>query len=370
MDVVIQKVDEYNLNKLKNVIGQALNKINFKVKPKSKVLIKPNLLTAAEPTKSVTTHPVFLEAICSILKDCELYIGESPGNHMQSFKHVCNVTGVTDVAKRYNAKLINFNAEPITKSVGKLSGQELYITKFIKEVDLVINLPKLKTHSLMLYTGAVKNLFGLVPGGKKAQYHATNKSKDDFARLLIDICLNAKPSLTIMDGIIAMEGNGPSNGQPKRLGLVIVSRNPFALDYVVGRMIGFNNKVYTTKLALKEKLIAPNRVNVIGPFFKIKLKKPTTYANSLPMWLSGLVLGKLTPYPKIDHSKCKQCWVCVNVCPVQAMIKKNKYPVCKKKECIACYCCHELCPHNAIILSGGLLYNIAKKIVALYYKKT
>ncbi|MEK6864227.1 MAG: DUF362 domain-containing protein, partial [Nanoarchaeota archaeon] len=353
-------------------VEKTIEDIGFEIKPGSTVLLKPNVLMGASPDKAITTNPAIIDAVCTILNrhKCKIFIGEScgfvlKGGVMQAFKEA----GIADIANKHNAKLVSFNNERLRKVQNNKAtfAKEMYLPEILFNVDLIINLPKMKTHTLMLFTGGVKNLFGCIPGGKKQVYHAEANKKEDFANLLLDIWLNVKPALTIMDGIEGMDGNGPSNGNIVKPGFIITSNNTLLMDIVAERIIGFDGEVPTNKQALKRNLIGKEEISVIGKEPRFKFMKPSSAVSSIPPWLSGYFLKKVIAYPYPNPEKCRKCWNCVNVCPVSAMKKKNEKeaPYCDKKKCIACYCCQEMCPYDAIELKRSFLFAAA---MGFYYR--
>lgn len=361
--VSIVDCKSYQQKEVDKVVMEAIDKINFKIKAKSKVLLKPNVLMAAKPEKAITTHPAVLEAVCKILKQkkCKIVIGESFGVLTKSAEETFRIAGYDKIAKKYNAELLSFSSDiqREVKNPKAVFAKKMLLPEKLFNVDLIINLPKFKTHTLMVFTGGVKNLFGCIAGGKKQVYHAETKTRQKFANLLLDIWMNVKPKLTIMDGVIGMEGNGPSNGSPVKLGFIMAADNSIALDLVAEDMIGFKGKILTNKFALKRKLIDKDKIEVKGKLKKIKFKRPSTI--SVPNWLSSFVLEKATAHPVIIKDKCKKCWTCVKICPVKAM-KKEDYPECDKSLCINCYCCHEMCPYDAIELEKSKFFTFLLRI--------
>ncbi|MFH1066027.1 MAG: DUF362 domain-containing protein [Nanoarchaeota archaeon] len=370
--VSIVKCKSYNEKEVLKAVEKAIKDIEFDIKPNSKVLLKPNVLIGASADKAITTNPAIIDAICTILskKKCKIFIGEScglvkEGGVLEAFKEA----GIEYIAKKHNARLISFSREKLRKVHNEKAAfaKEMHLPEILFNVDLIISLPKMKTHNLMLFTGAVKNLFGCIPGGKKQEYHAIARKTNDFANLLLDIWQNVKPALTIMDGIEGMDGNGPSNGNIVKPNMIIASDNAIALDIVAERIVGFEKEIPTNSAALKRKLINANEIKVIGEEPRFTFRKPSAAVSNIPPWLSGFFLKKSMAYPYPNPEKCRKCRNCVKVCPVGAMKKKNEKeaPYCDKKLCIACYCCHEMCPYDAIELKRSFLFAAA---MGLYYK--
>jgi uncharacterized protein (DUF362 family)/Pyruvate/2-oxoacid:ferredoxin oxidoreductase delta subunit len=264
------------------------------------------------------------------------------------------VAGIEDIAKKYNTRLIafeSFYSKKIEDKKAKIL-RNITLTEFAFNVDLIVNLPKLKTHSLMKYTGAVKNLFGLVPGGIKQNYHMIADREDKFGNLLIDIYQNIKtPKINIMDGIIGLEGNGPgSGGNPIKTGYILASENAIALDILASMLIGYNAMdILTNKFAIERGLFDKKNYEVIGNFVKVNYKKPSTLALKFPSFIRRWFFNKTKSYPITITEKCTKCERCIKICPANALIMAS-YPLINKSKCISCYCCHENCPKSAIEL--------------------
>lgn len=360
MKVSIVKCESYKQEEVDGAVKDSLRLIGFKFRKGMKVLLKPNVLYAASPEKAVTTHPSILIALCKLLKDCEVYIGDSPGyaNKDEAFK----VSGILDVAERFKANFSNFNTTKLTvfKNEENVFLKEVHLPKLIKEIDLIINLPKLKTHGLMKYTGAIKNLYGFIPGGKKAYYHLMADSEEKFGQLLVELYRYIKPKLTIMDAVVGMEGFGPSEGNPKQTGLILASKDCLSLDLVASEIIGFKSKdILTSKIAIEKGLY--KGVEKVGlEDAHVEYKKAMPLQKKLPKFIKKLIYESRI---RIDSKKCKKCYICYTHCPSKA-IKKDKELIIDDKKCIQCFCCQELCPHKAIKMSNSL-FNFIEKIRSL-----
>jgi len=351
--VSIVKCADYNQALVDKAVEKALKLIDFdfsRFKGK-KVLIKPNVV-GVFPKKQIicTTNPSLVEAVCKILKknNCKIFIGDSPFTAPEaSFK----ASGIEKIAKKYG-KLVIFELDKLVNIKDKNAKvlKKFPISKTLRNADLVINMPKLKTHSLTKFTGAVKNLYGVIPGGLKQRTHLKAKGDKKFSNILVDIYQNIQPELTIMDGIISMQGEGPTSGDPVKTKLIIASKNGIALDIACCKMIGLPPKqVFTTREAIKRKIYSSFKFELVGmnklPNFKFDIPGCEEKSKAKKM-----ICQLFRERPIIcDTNKCIKCGLCFRKCPARA-IKMDPYPVIDKKKCIRCFCCIEICPQDALSL--------------------
>lgn len=363
--VSVEKCSDYNNEKVAKVLNKSLKNIGFEFKKGMKILIKPNILSPTIPEKAVTTHPVIIEELCKILKkkNCKIFIGESSAYSTElGFKK----SGISKM-KKY-AEIINFETqEKKFFNFGKGELSKVPLPKLIFEVDLVINIAKMKTHSLTGATLCVKNLYGCIPGRLKENYHRVLPSPKKFSKLLNKIERQIKPQLNILDGVIGLEGLGPgSSGKPIKSKLILASKSAPALDFVATEIMGFRKSgVLTNKFYNLKKSDIEEIGN--GKNLRYSFKKANSSMTPLFMWLYFFF-----PKPKIkfNKDKCKKCHLCEKKCPVDAITLKTDdgYPVCDYSKCIRCLCCVEVCPHDAIYLEEASLTRFAKWIVNLFRK--
>jgi len=355
--VSIVRCKEYELKQVESAIRKSLKLINFEIPKNKKILLKPNVLGHFGGSKSqaITTHPIIIKALANIFHRNKLFLGDSSGQ--PDTDKALQETHLKETAESSGIKVINFDRAP--KVLVNFHGEHLrhqYIAKIVKEADLIINIPKLKTHSLTLYTGAIKNLFGIIPGSRKSQLHYITKTEQKFSEMLIDILKTINPKLTIMDAIVGMDGNGPSMGSPHHSGIILASENPSALDVTALKLISFNpNDITAIKLAKKEKLFG--KIEILGDKkTKFKYKKPSSklILKFIPSFIKNKLFEKKF---QVDTKKCKRCGVCSKVCPVKA-ITYNPYPIWNFKKCIRCHCCFESCPYNAIEIKDNIIYTL------------
>ncbi len=351
--VIISDVQD---NKISEVIKNVFEifKVEDKVKDK-KVLVKPNLLGEFPPERGVTTDPRVVSAIVQELKKCkpkDIVVGDNSGSiHFNPLK-IAKITGIFDAS---DGCYRNIAREVVEVKVESKFIDGLFVSKIVKEADYIINVPKFKTHSLTTITGAIKNMFGIIPGGKKAQLHTLNRSVYEFAELLIDIYQIRIPDLNIMDAIIGMEGAGPTNGKIRIINKVISSDNGISLDSVMAAMMGLKPDTIELLRVAKErnlgetnisKIIIDGELEVISGY-----KTPNNgFLQRIRKMAVPHVFNFAAVKPIINHNKCKICKKCIEVCPVFAMNLSNKFPKADRKKCISCFCCDEHCPYGAIIL--------------------
>lgn len=358
--VFIYKQEDYNLEEIKRIVEKIFQKSGFaqELTEGKRAFLKVNLLRSAHPDKAVTTHPIFVRAVAEVLLayGLEVVVGDSPAGPFTIFslKNIYQDCGLIEALEGTGAKL-NFDTEVINIRCEKsFKLKEFETFKALIEADLIINLPKLKTHTMMRYTGAVKNMFGAIVGLTKANYHMRLQRADNFAHHLIDLVECIKPDFNLMDGIIGMEGDGPSGGDPIHSGIILGSKNPHAMDKVAIDFMGFKEEeVFTVKLARERGLLGDFNLvgNSVPPmeFRQPKATQITFLPVNLPKPINNFLLDVLKANIRFDWEKCISCGDCIRSCPAD-VIYFDKYilPNYNKKECISCFCCHEVCPVDAI----------------------
>ncbi len=327
------------------------------VKPGQTVLLKPNMLSAKEPERGITTHPLVLESmVCEVQSaGAEAWIGDSPSGALKGVKRCWENTGFRGVAERTGARLINFEAGGTVRK--EWNGIVFHFARSVFEADVVINLPKFKTHGYTLFTGAVKNLYGTLPGFQKANFHKQYPHPDDFGRILAGIYSLVRPSLTVMDGILGMEGNGPATGDLRHTGLLLAGADGIALDAAAAAIMGFKEHEidavrHAGEMGLGESRLAG--IQVLGePMDAVRFrdfKLPSNYLVKLvPRFFARWVGRFLWIRPKADPRLCTGCGVCIRSCPVRAIRMVQGRPVTDYEVCINCLCCNESCPEGAVM---------------------
>lgn len=350
--VSVVKCNSYKQNKVDKVVKKCLDLIDFKFKKGMSVLIKPNILGSYKPNrqKAITTNPALVEAVCKILKKnkCKIYIGESS---FMNTDVAYQSSGIDKVAKKYcvNKKPIIFEQEKlryIKDSSAKIL-KKFPIAKIVKQVDLIIDMPKMKTHSLTQVTLGIKNLYGLIPGGLKQRIHKKAKG-DKFSEILVDIYQNIVPGLTILDGVLGMDGHGPASGQLQKGNVIMASENTVALDIAASKYMDFiPREIPAIEFAVKRALYSGYDFELVGmpELPVVHFRKPTKGKTVSRLRRR---LGKEKPIV-CDKKICIKCGTCAKKCPTKA-IKLDPYPEIDKRKCIRCFCCMEVCPVHALSL--------------------
>ena len=331
------------------------------IKPLSSVLVKPNVLMAEPPEIGVTTHPEVLRAVIRLLKEigCKIFVGDSPsvwGKYIDNVEQVYKTTGVTDVCTQEGVELVKFDK--------KVWNKKIPYTSWLDKCDHLVNVPKFKTHGLTLLTAGVKNLFGLVPGTYKTELHKNFFQIDRFSEMLIDIYQRASPSLTIIDGVIAMEGDGPSSsGVLRNAGIIVSSSDCVAIDTVLATIMGIDPLcVPTIKEARKRKLSGTDldSIDVLGDAISsvkgraFKLPR-TSRMVAFPEIIANIAKKLIRYYPYSDHSRCIKCAACIKACPNKIIYFRSNLIAFDYSKCIACFCCQEVCPQAAIKIKRSML---------------
>ena len=335
------------------------------VQPGQKVLLKVNLLMKKRPEEAVTTHPSVVEAVVRLVQEAGgiPIIGDSPGGPytVSALQAIYTRSGLGEVAERTGAILNeDVGQTTIQYPEGKLV-KSLIVTNCVLNADVIIPLSKLKTHGMMTFTGAVKILFGVIPGLLKAEYHLKMFKISDFADLLVDIATWVRPTLSIMDGIVGMEGDGPSAGRPRDIGALILSTDPFALDVVAADLIGLKPEKVPTLMAARARGLTSrlNEIQLKGDSrslwriqdFLIPKAVSTNFLDMVPLPhnVKKFVLNRVRPRPIFVNETCVGCKDCVNNCPPKALtMNENEGPIVDLEACIRCFCCQELCPHQSV----------------------
>lgn len=367
------KCDDYN--KVNNAVKEAVNLlggISAFIKPSEKILIKPNLLAPKDPSKAVTTHPEIVRAIIKLVKEVGAVpvVGDSPGGDVRDIKNLWKVTQMEKVCSEEKVELMNFEAACSKKfDINDKNIRRVNFSNVALDCDGIISLPKLKTHTLMSFSAGIKNLYGLVPGLMKVEYHKYASKNKDFADLLTNIYLffKSKIRFTLVDGILSMEGNGPSAGEVRKTDLIAASCDAAVLDAYLLDMLGYDISNSDILKNLKMTKSVFSTVEILGEkrgSFNLKeFKFPSVRKLDLFPKFIIRIFGKfLWIKAAVNEKICMRCMLCIRSCPAGAIRPEiNQYPHVDAKKCISCFCCHEMCPHKAIIFKKSIFAKIFMK---------
>ncbi len=368
--------DNYDRANVEQSIEKAINLlggISQFIRPGMKVLIKPNLCLAEPPDKCLTTHPEIIRkiALMSSQAGAEVIVGDNPvGDADRSrLNAIWERTGVASVLEGvpYERSFLDSSMIAFSSSInGK--DYSFYISEDILSLDLIINIPKFKTHSLMNYTGAVKNLYGLLPGNSKRKLHSELPVQEDFAALLTDIYKLVSPRLNIMDAVIGIEGDGPGvQGTKRKIGLILASDDGIALDSVATRLMNLDPEaVHTNRIGGEKGLgeVDENNIEILGEcleqYVMRDFKHPMTFRFSADITHKLFSLSGVSV--RINRDECKACGLCIKNCPAGSIQIKDKTAVIDGKTCISCMTCHEICPEGAVSTGRSTFYTQLKSL--------
>ena len=375
--VAIVRCGSYNTEEVRKAVSRGLELMGGAesfVKQGEKILLKVNLLVGEVPEKCVNTHPAVFRAVAEMFaaKGAIVQYGDSPG--FGTPLAAAKKSGIADVAKELKVEEADFKEGREVFFEQGNQNKSFYIANGVLDADGLISLPKMKTHALERFTGAIKNQFGCVVGMRKGEFHVKLPDATDFARMLVDLNSFVKPRLYIMDGIMAMEGNGPRGGTPRAMNVLLFSTDPVALDATASRMINLNPLYVPTTLIGGQTgagTFNEEEIEIVGDTLKDficmdfnveRTPVKTVKRNSVNTFLKNRLIAK----PVIIEDKCTQCGTCVHSCPVEGKAinwlngDKTKAPVYDYKKCIRCYCCQEMCPESAIVLKDPVIIKVGK----------
>jgi uncharacterized protein (DUF362 family)/Pyruvate/2-oxoacid:ferredoxin oxidoreductase delta subunit len=362
--VALARCENYDREKVFLAVKRAVGLVggigDF-VKAGMNVLLKPNLLSARPPEDAVDTHPEVVRAVARLVKEAGArpLIGDSPGGYGKNIDEVFAKSGMKAMAQEEGVDLVKFTTPNFIDGIP--------IARHALDSGCIISIPKLKTHCITLITAAVKNMYGVVTGVYKAECHSRAPKEEDFAKIVAKVYSLVRPHLTVLDGIMAMEGDGPGSGEPRMMNLVMAGRDAVAIDACVAVLVGIKpDDVRVTKEAHETGLgeCDMSRIELVGDdmgsFMARDFKLPQTMPLKLiPRPLANNLAAMVRFKPYIDNSVCTRCNLCKISCPVSAItIERDRCSI-DYKRCVRCLCCHEVCPYRAI----GIRRNILTRIV-------
>ncbi len=339
------------------------------------VLLKPNLLKGAPADHAVSPHPVLVRAVAETCLEAgagKVIIGDSPG--MGSARSVAAKCGILDTAREMGIDVVDFRDSVDVATDKNFLHKKFSIAREAAEADLVINLPKFKTHAMMTITLAVKNIYGVFVGRQKARWHfQCGRNYYNFGRLLVELAYTVKPGLSILDAVVGMEGNGPGSGTPRRFGFIAASRDPVCLDRTAVAIAGLDPAdIHVLKAAGDLGLTTSlDDIEIIGdPIerFAVSDLKPAAHMHvegpAVLRPLAGLVMRFVTTRPRVDTGACRGCRICMDACPAHCISQPREGGPVKVDHtaCIRCFCCQELCPEGAITAHDAVGVRLLKAL--------
>lgn len=363
--VAVLRCEDYDAACVYETVGRGLallGGVETFVRPGERLLLKPNLLVGKRPERAVTSHPVVFEAVARHFLDAGavLSYGDSPGFGRP--EGAAKRAGIAAAAQRLGIPLTDFrNGRAVSFPDGHQIKQ-FVVANGALDVDGIISLPKLKTHALTRLTGAVKNQFGCIPGMLKGEFHARMHQADRFAAMLVDLARLLAPRLHVMDGIVAMEGNGPQSGPTRPMHTLLFSTDPVAMDAAACRLVNLDpTLVHTNVWGERLGLGTYSKADFVGDDIeslvcrKFDVNRDREYsATMLNRLLARLMKNLIVPRPVINEERCTRCGHCVSCCPVEPKAvdfrteAQDGAPTYDYARCIRCYCCQEMCPEGAI----------------------
>jgi uncharacterized protein (DUF362 family)/NAD-dependent dihydropyrimidine dehydrogenase PreA subunit len=363
--VALVRCNSYDQNSVDEAVARGLSLLGSPqafFQPGENLLLKPNLLAADPPEKNTATHPAVFSAVARQFQTAgaQLNYGDSPAAHRPLT--AARKAGIAAAAEALHIPLADLTHGKIVSFPQGNLIKQFTIAEGVLAADGIINISKMKTHALTRITGAVKNLFGCIPGTLKAEFHAKLQNEDLFSQMLVDLYRLLPPRLNVMDGIIAMQGNGPRNGSPRAANVLLFSTDAIALDTIAARIMNLDPALVPTLAWARNWGIGETEhIEIIGdalesfviPDFEANRRRGST-TNGKSGRMYQLVKDWIIPRPVIDSVKCTRCGTCVNICPVTPKAvdwhdgDQRKAPVYKYDRCIRCYCCQETCPAEAI----------------------
>jgi len=368
--VSVIKVDRYDTALLERAVDEHFDRLGLsgEIKPDMKVLIKPNLLSARKPECVATTHPEVVLAIIKKLRSlgvASVTVADSPcGPYLSAnLSSVYSACGYKRL-EEYAALNHSTGSGKVRNEAGRVV-KEFDIIDPIREADYIINVAKLKTHSLTGMSGGIKNMFGAIPGLVKPEMHYHFPTIGGFSEMLLDLCETLRPNVTFIDAVIGMEGEGPNMGTPKDCGYFLASRDVYAQDEVAAGIIGIPaDKVEMIRIAKERGLFDPGETVLVGDNiecmnFSLPQTDDDSYLSGIPSFMRGPVgfFAKrfLKPVPAVSKKSCVGCGKCAESCPQHIIeIKNRKAVIIKKSDCISCFCCQEMCPAHSITVKRRL----------------
>ena len=380
-DVSIVSCERYVDAEVASALRRALEPLgglDF-VHPGMRVAVKLNLVTAMKPETAATVHPTVVCALVRMLSElgAEVVVGDSPGGvysapYLKLVYDVCGLRGVEQAGGKLNDDFSQIEVD----DPDAVQAKHYPYTAYLAKADVIIDVCKLKTHGMMGLSCAVKNMFGVIPGTIKPEFHYRYPLSDDFADMLVDLYEYAKPRLCICDAVVGMEGNGPTQGKARPVGCLLAAKSGHALDLAAAHLIGLSPRDVPTLAAAVRRGLVPASLDdlaVAGDVSQFTVPDFETVPSQANVFFSvfgsgpigkamNFIAGRiLTPFPKLSPAVCVGCGKCASICPAKAIRMERGKPRIARGKCIHCFCCQEFCPKGAMHVGRHLLMRLLGK---------
>ena len=378
-DVSIVPCGSYDMGEVRAALSAALAPLGGLdwVRPGMKIAVKVNLISAMRPDAAATVHPALLTALTELLQErgASVVLGDSPGGlftaaHLNRVYDVCGLRQCEQAGAALNLD----TAQTEAHAPEAVQARTFTYTRWLDDADAIIDFCKLKTHGMLAMTNACKNFFGVIPGTMKPEYHCKYPKTEDFADMLVDLCEYFKPRLVLCDAVFAMEGNGPTQGHPRKVGAILAAESAHKLDLAAASLLGLTAQdVPTLAAALRRGLIpdAVGQLSISGdlaahlvPDFVVPSMRPDTAfagGGAIGKLVNGAIAAILRPYPKLHRADCVGCQKCAQICPAHAITMQSGRPSIDRRACIHCFCCQEFCPKGAMCVGRTPIARLLNK---------
>ena len=368
--VSVRRCEDYDVSKIEKIFREQIFELGIDLSAFAgkRIAVKPNLVVASKPDTAACTNPAVIEAVSRIAVSCGAHvtIAESPGGPftLSLMKHNYKMNKVDEVAKNSGAVFNTDMGFRTMSAPNAKNSKNFNVINAIADADVIFNVCKLKTHTLTGMTNAVKNLFGVIPGTQKVEMHARFSNQQKFGDVLIDLCdmlCSSKRIISFCDAVVGMEGNGPSGGSPRKVGCLLVSENPYALDLAASEIIYHDGEVPMVEEAKRRGLCPKeSEMCILGDDIDSFRVKDYLHSDAKRGKIFSLLPPFLQPRPEVISSKCVGCGRCAENCPANAISVRGGKAVIDRKGCIKCFCCQELCPIHAVDIKKNIIFKLIR----------
>lgn len=371
------RCDSYEEDKVQAALDRAvgfLGGYDAFFRPGMRVVIKPNLMRKSDPALCAVVHPSVIRAVAkrAAERGAHVLLAESPGGvyNPAALRGIYEAAGLLPVAEETGMEL-NYDTSDREVPVPGRRLKSLHVISPLLEADLVVNIAKMKSHTLAVYSGAVKNLYGVIPGLLKAEMHFQHQSVESFSDMVVDICDFIKPQLNIVDAVMAMEGEGPGSGDPREVDALVASPSAYAADAVSAGLAGYAIDELPMLRLARERGLFSGRVEILGEdpeslrvkdFVRASQRGNHLLQSKVPGFLVKPLESWFALKPKVRRKACVGCGICARTCPVKTIEIRGRKAKIHPKACIQCFCCLEFCPKKAIAAKRNWLFRTAIRV--------